>query len=109
MPLPSCNPWTANTVRFSDQQAACREKSARAADFEMLDTQFFLAVIDGFQRLAAAGVAGFQPLSAYLACEGEANAKNAQCAIGNLTPPVQVNTAELKQIILWQLGNGLCG
>lgn len=74
----------------------------------MLDMQFLLAVLDGFQRLAVAGVEGFQPLSAYTVCDGEANARNASCAIGNITPPFQANSAELKQIILWQLGNGLC-
>lgn len=74
----------------------------------MLDTQFLLAIIDANERLAQAGVEGFQPLSAYLSCDGEENARNAVCAIGNITPPIQANTAELKQIVLWQLGNPLC-
>lgn len=108
MPLPTCNPWGDNTVRFSQQQAACRESSARAEQFKLLLPQFLLAVIDANERLAQAGVDGFQPLSEYLACDGEANAKNAQCAVRDITPPFQANDNELMQIILWQLGNGLC-
>lgn len=108
MPLPTCNPWTSNTVRFSDQQAACRERSGRADQYEMLNPNFMLAVLDAFQRLAVAGVTGFQPLANYLACEGEANAHNAQCAIQPISPPMQYTEAEIKQIILWQAGNALC-
>lgn len=108
MPLPACNPWTSNTVRFSDQIAACRETSSRALDFEMLDVQFLLTVIDALERKAQGAAGTFLPLSGYTACTGELNAKNAQCAIGNLTPPFQADAAELKQIILWQLANGLC-
>lgn len=108
MALPDCNPWPDNTVLTTDQVAACKETSSRAADHEMLEMQFLLAVIDALQRLAVADVDGFQPLSAYLVCEGEENARNAVCAMGNITPPFQANSAELKQIILWQLGNGLC-
>ncbi len=108
MPTPSCDPWPANTVRFSAQQAACRETSSRALDFEMLDMQFLLTVIDALERRAQGADGNFLPLTDYTACDGEANAKNAQCAIGNLTPPFQADAAELKQIILWQLANGLC-
>lgn len=108
MPFPTCNPWTANTIRFSAQQAACRESSSRALDFEMLDMQFLLAVIDALERKAQGAGGTFLPLSDYTACDGEANAKNAACAMGNTTPPFQADKAELKQIILWQLGNGLC-
>lgn len=88
--------------------AACKETSSRAADFEMLDTQFLLAVIDALERKAQGADGEFQPLSEYTACDGEANARHAVCAMGNITPPFQANTAELKQIILWQLGNALC-
>lgn len=108
MPFPSCNPWTANTIRTSDQVAACRERSARAADHEMLDVPFLLAVIDALERKAAGAAGTFRALSLYIACEGEENARNAACAMANISPPFQANSAELKQIILWQLGNGLC-
>lgn len=108
MALPTCNPWTSNTARFSNQQVACRETSARAANFELLGPNFLLGVIDALQRLGVGGVEGFQLLDAYNPCDGEANASNAQCALRNLTPPFQYNEAEAKQIILWQLGNALC-
>lgn len=74
----------------------------------MLDTQFLLAVIDALERKAQGAAGTFRALSLYLACDGEENARNADCAMGNITPPIQANTAELKQIVLWQLGNGLC-
>lgn len=74
----------------------------------MLDMQFLFTVIDALERIAQGADGTFQPLLSYNACDGEANAKNAQCAIGNLTPPFQADAAELKQIILWQLANGLC-
>ncbi len=108
MALPSCNPWSSNTVRFTDQQAACLENSGRAAEYQLLGPNFHLAVLDALQRLAAAGVAGFSQLSLYTACDGEANAHNAQCAIDPISPPMQYNDAEIEQIILWQLGNALC-
>jgi len=75
----------------------------------MLDMQFLLTVVDALERLAQGGENAFLPLTDYTACDGEANAKNAQCSIGNVTPPFQADKAELKQIILWQLANGLCG
>lgn len=90
------------------QVAACRETSSRALDFEMLNMQFLLAVIDALERKAQGADGEFQPLSEYTACDGEANARAAACAMGNITPPFQADEAELKQIILWQLGNGLC-
>jgi hypothetical protein len=108
MPFPTCNPWISNTVRFSDQQAACLERSGRAMEYELLDPNFLLAVLDSLQRLAAKGTEGFRQLSDYTACDGEANAHNAQCAIQPLSPPMQFNDTEIKQIILWQLGNALC-
>lgn len=107
--LPSCNPWGANTARFSDQLAACKENSAQAENYALLPERFLLLVIDSLERLAQAGVAGFQPLTAYEACDGVANAKNAQCAFQNLTPPFQFNSDEMQQIVEWQLGNALCG
>lgn len=108
MPLPVCNPWTSNTVRSSDQVAACKESSSAAAQWELLDPNFMLFVLDALQRLAVAGVEGFQNLSQYLVCDGEANASNLHCAGQFLTPPVQYNSAEIKQIIAWQLANALC-
>lgn len=108
MPFPTCDPWPDNTILTTGQVAACKERSARAADHEMLDTQFLLALVDGFQRLAAAGVEGFEDLADFHICDAEENARNAVCVMGNITPPIQANTAELKQIVLWQLGNALC-
>jgi len=108
MALPSCNPWTSNTILTTDQVAACKENSARAADFELLDITFLLAVIDALERKAQGAAGTFLPLSSYTACDGEENARNADCALGDISPPFQANGAELKQIILWQLGNGLC-
>lgn len=74
----------------------------------MLDMQFLLAVIDALERKAQGATGTFRALTDYTMCDGEANARNAACAIGNITPPFQADKAELKQIILWQLGNGLC-
>lgn len=108
MPLPECNPWPANTVRFSDQQAACRERSSRALDHELQDITFLLTVIDALERKAQGAPGTFRALTAYTNCEGEGNAKNAYCALNALSPPIQADAAELKQIILWQLANGLC-
>jgi hypothetical protein len=88
--------------------AACRETSSRALDFEMLDMQFLLTVIDALERKAQGAAGTFRTLSNYTMCDGEANARLAACALGNTTPPFQADEAELKQIILWQLGNGLC-
>lgn len=108
MPFPTCDPWIANTVGITDQIAACKETSARAADFEMLDMQFLLAVIDSLERKAQGAAGTFRTLVNYTMCDVEANARAAACAMGNITPPFQADKAELKQIILWQLGNGLC-
>jgi hypothetical protein len=85
------------------------ENSAQAADRALLPTTFLLALVDSLQRLAVAGVGGFKQLSLYDPCDGLENARNAQCALRDLTPPFQFNDEELQQIILWQLGNGLCG
>lgn len=109
MPLPDCDPWPANTVRFSQQQAACVEHSGRAGEQELPDVTAWLTVIDSLQRLAVDGVTGAQPLSEYRKCEGEANAHNAYVQLMALSPPIQANVAELKQVALWQLGNLLCG
>jgi hypothetical protein len=109
MPLPSCNPWASNTVRFSDQIAACRETSSRALETELHEVTFLLTVIDALERRAKGATGTFQPLTAYNQCDGEANAKNAFCSLNFLSPPFQADKSELKQIILWQLANGLCG
>jgi len=108
MPLPNCNPWISNTVRFSDQQAACKERSAQASANELPDVTFLLTVLDALQRLAVDGVAGFELLDAYNQCDGEANSHNAYAQLITLSAPVQSNKAELKQMILWQLANPLC-
>lgn len=108
MPTPSCNPWPDNTVRFSDQQTACREPSTGVGLYELLDATFLATVIDALQRLAVAGVTGAQPLTDYNVCDGETNAKNAYCSLNDTTLPIQTNTAEQKQVVLWQLGNLLC-
>lgn len=109
MALPATNPWPANTVRFSDQQAACRETSSRALDYELEDMTFLLTVIDALQRRAVGGTGTFQPLANYNACDGEANAHNAYCSLNFLSAPFQADKAELKQIILWQVANGIAG
>ena len=108
MALPTCNPWTSNTVRDSQQIAACKEKSARAGGQELQDVTFLLTVLDSLQRLAVIGAEGFQNLSGYNQCDGEANAHNAYVQLNELSPPIQANSAELKQLILWQLANPMC-
>lgn len=108
MALPTCNPWTSNTVRQSQQVAACNERSARAAGQELEDVTFLLTVLDSLQRLAVKGATGFQNLSAYIRCDGEANAHNAYVQLNELSAPIQANSTELKQLILWQLANPMC-
>ncbi len=108
MALPNCNPWASNTVRDSDQQVACTERSGRADQYELEEATFFATVIDSLQRLAKASVSGWQPLSAYNACDGESNAHNAYCVLNPVSLPMQTITTEQKQIILWQLANALC-
>lgn len=108
MPLPTCDPWPANTLRQSDQVAACRGNSGQADAYELPDETFLYLVIDSLQRLAVDGVAGFANLSQYLACEGETNARLAYARLVQTTLPVQASKSEAKQIILWQLGAALC-
>jgi hypothetical protein len=106
--LPTCNPFPANTVPESSQLSACKPVSAMAAQWELLDSTFLATVLDALQRLAVAGVEGFENLSAYEVCDGDANASNAHCALQFVTLPVQFDPTNVKQQILWQLGNALC-
>jgi len=108
MALPTCNPWTSNTIRDTDQVAACKERSARASFQELPDVTFLLAVLDSLQRLAVAGAECFENLDAFEMCDSEANAHDAYVRIHEISPPIQANAAELKQLILWQLANPLC-
>jgi hypothetical protein len=108
MALPTCNPWTNNTIRDSDQVAACKERSALAGSQELQDVTFLLTVLDSLQRLAVVSAEGFENLSAYEMCDAEVNAHEAYVKINTLSPPIQANSAELKQMILWQLANPLC-
>lgn len=109
MPLPTCNPWPANTVRFSDQLAACLGRSSGAGPNELPEETFLAVVLDSLQRLAARGVTGFQNLTQYQPCEGEANAHQAFAQFNFVSLPIQASATQLKQQILWQLGNALCG
>jgi hypothetical protein len=108
MALPTCDPWPANTVNSTDQQAACTQNSAMAAQWQLLGPNFKLFVLDALQRLARAGVEGFQQLSQFQVCDGEANARNLHCAGQFVTPPFQYEEAQIDQIIAWQLANALC-
>lgn len=108
MPLPTCDPWVNNTLRQSDQIAACRGNSGQADAYELPDETFLYTVIDALQRLAVDGVAGFSNLSQYIACEGETNARLAYARLVQTTLPIQASKSEAKQIILWQLGAALC-
>lgn len=108
MPLPTCDPWITNTLRQSDQVAACRGNSGQADAYELPDEIFLYLVIDSLQRLAVDGVAGFSNLSQYLSCEGETNARLAYARLVQTTLPIQASKSESKQIILWQLGAALC-
>lgn len=108
MPLPTCNPWPANTVRFSDQISACLAKSAGAGPNELPEEVFLAVVLDSLQRLAVDGVAGFQNLNQYVVCEGEANAHQAFAQFNFVSLPIQASASQLKQQILWMLANPLC-
>lgn len=104
----SCNAWDGNTVRVTDQISACLPKSALGAMRELSEETFLYAVLDALQRLAVAGVEGFVNLNTYDMCDAEINAKNASCALTTLSAPVQAEATEIKQQILWLLGNPLC-
>lgn len=106
--LPTCNPWTSNTVKASSQQSACADIGAMAAQWELLDPTFLATVLDALQRLAQAGVTGFQPLANMNLCDANANASNAHCALQFVTLPVQFDPVNVKQQILWMLANPLC-
>lgn len=108
MALPSCNPWVSNTVRDSDQLAACREATPRAGQFELEDLTFLALVLDALQRLAVAGVEGFTNITQSNQCDVDENAHNAYCAVNAVSLPIQFNSAEIKALIEWQLGNALC-
>lgn len=41
-------------------------------------------------------------------CDSENNAHSAYVQINGISAPIQANSAELKQMILWQLANPLC-
>jgi len=79
-----------------------------AAQWELLDPTFLATVLDALQRLARAGVTGFQPLANLTLCDAEANASNAHCALQFVTLPVQFDPVNVKQQILWALGAALC-
>lgn len=104
----TCNAFADNTVRQSDQISACLPKSALAATRELPEETFLLTVLDALQRLAVGGVEGFVNLNTYDMCEAETNANNASCALLPLSAPVQTDATEIKQQILWMLGNALC-
>lgn len=108
MAIPSCDSWVANTIRQSDQVAACRGNSGQADAYELPDEIFNYIVIDALQRLAVRGITGFPNLSQYLACEGETNSRLAYDRFVQTTLPIQASKSEAKQIILWQLGAALC-
>jgi len=108
MALPTCNPWASNTIRSSDQLAACRESTPRAGFYELEDLTFLALVLDALQRLAVAGVTGFSNLTNSTQCDVDENAHNAYCAANPISLPIQFNSAEIKALIEWQLGNALC-
>lgn len=107
MPV-SCNAFANNTVRQTDQISACLPKSALAATRELPEELFLYAVLDALQRLAVSDVTGFVNLSTYDMCDAEKNAANAYCALRELSAPIQAEATEIKQQILWLLGNALC-
>lgn len=108
MALPTCDPWSGNTVRQSDALAALKGNTANAGEHQIPYVIFLLLVQDSLQRLAVKGVTGFQNLSALVACEGGKNGRFAYDQMIPISPPVQANEAEIQQNILWQLANALC-
>lgn len=104
-----CNPWV-NHKLVSDAAhvAACKQESARAAQFQLDPITFMAVVLSALERLAVDGVTGFQLLSAYSNCDGEQNASNAYVCNTALSLPFATDPVMLQQIILWQLGNALC-
>ena len=108
MGLPNCNPWLANTIRQSDQLSAFRQNSALASTYELPDETFFAMVIDALQRLAVAGVTGFENIEGYSNCDGERTAHDANVQFMQTGLPIQTATTQQKQQITWLLANALC-
>jgi hypothetical protein len=108
MPLPTCNPWNANTVRHSAALAATKGNTAAAGEFQLPYVTFLAVVQDCLQRLAVKGVTGFQNLSALQPCEAGENTRWAYRELQESSLPIQANDAEIQSTILWQLANALC-
>lgn len=97
-----CNGFTAQTVSTTQNTLGCTGETGNLLDNELPEELFLLTVLDALKRLAP------DTFAAYTECEGVEVARNAFCAVRNITPSFQNSPAKVKAAILWMLNEDLC-
>lgn len=104
----TCDPFSNNTLANSAQISSCQQKNPLLATYELSEEVFLAVILDMLQRLAVAGVAGFQPLTDYIACDSQKVSNEAFCKFANYTLPINFDPTEVKAQVLWMLGAPVC-